>query len=170
MFPLIFVLCICMWLYKNRGSILCWVIPKTPKMVLDISLLRSLYYNVKGTNPRKGAAPFPTHRCSSYWKGSLWVTFHYSHQLYCICIFVSQNVMSHFLGKIQVFDPTIWYYVNWIITTRKSSKHCVWHMETLDSMVNVRLINLKCLVVTSVLLQRTRSPPKPRLPMRIYHN
>ena len=34
-------------------------------------------------------------------------------------------------------------------------------------MVNTRPIDLMCLVVTSVILQRTRSPPGQRLPKRI---
>ena len=32
---------------------------------------------VKLINPEKGLAPFPTPRCSSYWKGSLWVALNY---------------------------------------------------------------------------------------------
>ena len=37
---------------------------------------------VKWSNPRKGVAPFPTPRCSSYWKGSLLVALDYSRQIY----------------------------------------------------------------------------------------
>ena len=37
---------------------------------------------VKWNNSGKGVAPFPTPRCSSYWKGSLLATVDYSHQLY----------------------------------------------------------------------------------------
>ena len=36
----------------------------------------------KWSNPRKGVAPSPTPRCSSYWKGSLLVTLDYGCQLY----------------------------------------------------------------------------------------
>ena len=36
---------------------------------------------VKWSNPGKGVAPSPTHLCSSYWKGSLWVTLDYGCEL-----------------------------------------------------------------------------------------
>ena len=36
---------------------------------------------VKWINPGKGVVPFPTPRCSSYWKGSLLVTLNYGCQL-----------------------------------------------------------------------------------------
>ena len=42
---------------------------------------------VKWSNPGKGVAPSPTPRCSSYWKGNLWVTLDYSHQLYLLYTF-----------------------------------------------------------------------------------
>ena len=49
---------------------------------------------VKWSNPGKGVAPSPTHRCSSYWKGSLLVTLDYGHQLYLLlCICISNNSM-----------------------------------------------------------------------------
>ena len=74
------------------GSILGRVKPKTQKMVIDASLLIRygsrvkwllmplciIRYGsrVKWSNPGKRVAPFPTTRCSSYWKGSLRVTPH----------------------------------------------------------------------------------------------
>ena len=39
---------------------------------LTLSIIRS-GSRVKWSNPGNGVAPFPTHQCSSYWKGSLWV-------------------------------------------------------------------------------------------------
>ena len=36
---------------------------------------------LKWSSPGKGVAPFPTPRCSSYWKGSLLVLFDYGRQL-----------------------------------------------------------------------------------------
>ena len=36
---------------------------------------------VEWSNPGKGVAPFPTPRCSSYWKGRLLVAFDYGRQL-----------------------------------------------------------------------------------------
>ena len=62
----------------DLGSLPGRVMPKTLKMVLDTSLLNTRYIRyvlrVKWSNPGKGVAPFPTPRCSSYWKGSLLVT------------------------------------------------------------------------------------------------
>ena len=65
----------------DLGSILGWVIPKTQKMILDASLLNTQHYKVwikgKWNNSGKSVAPFPTRRCSSYWKGSLWFVLDY---------------------------------------------------------------------------------------------
>ena len=70
----------------DLGSIPGRVIPKTQKMVLDASLLSTQHYKVrikgKVEQSRKGVAPSPTHRCSSYRKGSLRVTLDYGRQLY----------------------------------------------------------------------------------------
>ena len=48
---------------------------------LTLSIIRYML-RVKWSNPGKGEAPSTTSRCCSYWKGSLWVTIDYSHQLY----------------------------------------------------------------------------------------
>ena len=70
----------------DLGSIPGRVIPKTQKMVLDASLLNTQHYKVrikgKVEQSREGVAPSPTHWCSSYRKGSLWVTLDYGRQLY----------------------------------------------------------------------------------------
>ena len=70
----------------DLGSIPGRVIPKTQKMVLDASLLNTQHYKVrikgKVEQSREGVAPSPTPRCSSYRKGSLWVTLDYGRQLY----------------------------------------------------------------------------------------
>ena len=50
-----------------------------PCLTLSIIMYVS---QVKWSNPGKGVAPSPTPQCSSYWKGSLWVSLHYSRQLY----------------------------------------------------------------------------------------
>ena len=68
------------------GSIPGRVIPKTQKMVLDVSLLNTQHYKVwiKGKvvqSWERSSAP-PTPWCSSYQKGSLRVTLDYSRQLY----------------------------------------------------------------------------------------
>ena len=94
----IYPICIISRVFTNgpgdRGSIPGQVIPKTQKMVLDTTLLNTQCYKVpimgKWSNPGKGIAPFLTPRCSSYWKGSLWVTLNYSHHhtnIYMIRIF-----------------------------------------------------------------------------------
>ena len=41
---------------------------------------------VKWSNPEKGLSPFPTPRCSSYWKGSLQVTLDEGRQIYFLLI------------------------------------------------------------------------------------
>ena len=55
-----------------------------PCLTLSIIRYRS---KVKWGNPGKGAAPLPTSRCSSYWKGSFRVT-DYGCQLYYIYIYI----------------------------------------------------------------------------------
>ena len=64
------------------------VMPMTLKMVLDTSFLTlsNIRYvsRVKWSNPGKGLAPSFTHRCSTYWKRSLWVTLDYGRQLYLL--------------------------------------------------------------------------------------
>ena len=58
---------------SNWGSIPGWVMPKSQKMVLDSSLLKTLHYKLwikgKWSNPGKGVVPSST-SCSSYWKGA----------------------------------------------------------------------------------------------------
>ena len=72
----------------DMGSIPGRVIPKTPKMVLDASLLNTQHYKVrikgKVERSREGVAPSPTPWCSSYRKGSLRVTLDYGRQLYLL--------------------------------------------------------------------------------------
>ena len=68
------------------GSIPGCIIPKNLKMLLDTSLLNTQQYKVhikwvKWSNPGKGVASSPTHRCSSYWKGSFPVALDYGRQL-----------------------------------------------------------------------------------------
>ena len=38
---------------------------------------------VKWSNPGKGVILFRISQCSNYWKGSLWITLDYGHQLLC---------------------------------------------------------------------------------------
>ena len=62
------------------------VIPKTQKwyLMLPCLTLSVIRYGsrVKWSNPGIGVAPFPTPRCSSYWKVTLWVTLDNGRQLY----------------------------------------------------------------------------------------
>ena len=55
---------------------------------------------VKWTNSREGVAPSPTSRCSSYWKGSFWVAFNYSCQLY---LFICRYICKHIYVYIYTF-------------------------------------------------------------------
>ena len=60
---------------------------------LTLSIIR-YGSRVKWSNPGKGVAPFPTPRCSSYWKGSVWVNLDCSYQLY---FFLLISFLSVFL-------------------------------------------------------------------------
>ena len=90
----IIIFYICIFGPGDLGSIPGRVIPKTQKMVLDASLLNTQHYKVwikgKVEPSREGVAPSPTSWCSSYRKGSLWVTLDYGRQLYLlyICIYI----------------------------------------------------------------------------------
>ena len=59
----------------DRDSIPGRVIPKTQKMLLDATLLRTQHYKVriKGKVDQlwEWSTPYPTPQCSSYWKGSI---------------------------------------------------------------------------------------------------
>ena len=70
----------------DQGSIPGQIISKIQKwhlmppcLTLNIIWYRS---RVKWRNLEKRVVPSPIPRCSSYWKGSLWVTLDYRHQLY----------------------------------------------------------------------------------------
>ena len=69
---------------EDLGSIPGRVIPKTQKMVLDVSLLITQHYKVRSRvkwgNPGKGVAPSNTPCCCSNRKGSLRVTLDYGRQ------------------------------------------------------------------------------------------
>ena len=70
--------------HGDRGSIPGRVIPKTQKRLLDISLFNTQHYKVrikgKVQEFKEGSVPFPTHRCSSYWKERLRFTLDYGRQ------------------------------------------------------------------------------------------
>ena len=72
---------------------------------------------VKWSNPGKGVAPFPTPRCSSYWKGSLLVALDCGRQIYLqlkLAVNEIWALLSHHskqrLRKISFFsvDDTKW--------------------------------------------------------------
>ena len=67
---------------------------KPPYLILSIIRYVS---RVKWSNPGKGVAPFPTSRCSSYWKGSLLVPRDYGRRLYLILI-SSKKITDSTLG------------------------------------------------------------------------
>ena len=56
-----------------------------PCLILSIIRYGS---RVKWSNPGKGVVPSPTPWCSSYQKGSLWVTLDYGHQLYFFTLYI----------------------------------------------------------------------------------
>ena len=63
----------------ESGSISCYIISKTFKKYfihpcLKLSNIRYIS-RVKWSNPLKGVAPIPSHRCYSYWKGSLLIAY-----------------------------------------------------------------------------------------------
>ena len=75
-------------------------------MVLEAALLNTQHCKVRHCkvraewrNPGNGEAPSPTHRCRSYWKGSLQVALDYGRQLdfYLFIKFV-----------FFFFKPTVW--------------------------------------------------------------
>ena len=72
--------------WRDLGSKLRRVIPKTPKMVLDATLLNTQHYKVRimgkveQSRVRINAPPTPW--CSSYWKGSHRVTLDYGRKIY----------------------------------------------------------------------------------------
>ena len=77
---------------EDQRSISGQVIPKTQKMILDVSLLntqnRKVRIKDKWSNPEKGVATSSTNCCCSYWKGGLWVTLDYSWPIYNIYIYI----------------------------------------------------------------------------------
>ena len=81
------------------GSVLVRVIPKTQKMVLDDALLNTQYYKVsikgKVEQSKEGVVPSPTPWCCCYWKGNLWVTLDYGHQIYLL-------ILNHHQGNVNM--------------------------------------------------------------------
>ena len=82
---------------EDQGSIPGRVIPETQKMVHDASLLNTQHYKVqikdKWRNHEKGVVLSPTSQCSSYWKGSLWVTLNYVHPTY-VCLVLNEWITA----------------------------------------------------------------------------
>ena len=109
--------------HGERSSIPGRVIRKTLKMVLDTSLLNTQPYvsRVKWSNQGKGVAPSPTPRCSSYWKGRLWVTFDYDHLLFLgIPLLYFKQLYGSYIRFLLIMktDPL----VEWIVCSPMSPK------------------------------------------------
>ena len=66
-------------------------------LCLTLSIIRYVSW-VKWSNLGEGVAPFPTTRCSSYWKGSLQVALDNGHQLYLL----SDNCISVILSLLYI--------------------------------------------------------------------
>ena len=79
---------------EDLGSIPGQVIQKTLiwYLIPPCLILGNIRYvsRVKWSNPGKGVAPYPTYRCSSYWKGSLLVGLDYGRQLYLLLYYVEE--------------------------------------------------------------------------------
>ena len=104
----------------DRGSIPSRVIPKTPKMVLDISLLNIQHYKLRingnWINPGKGVAPSPTPRCSSYWKKRVHVavnngcltclSFKHCNLILIIQLFICLHIVKWLNSSIWPMDGT----------------------------------------------------------------
>ena len=75
------------------------------KIILDASLLNTQHYKIrikgKVEQSKEGVAPSPTPWCSSYRKGSLWVTLDYGRQLYLLIHFLS---MAQIVGAVKYTD------------------------------------------------------------------
>ena len=104
----------------DQCSILALVKPKTQKLILDASLLYTQHYKVwikaKWSNLRKLVACSPTLQCSSYWKGSLWVTLGYSWSTYLLTyiIYTYLPSLAHNNKKPEA-RGTNWRSTSWII-------------------------------------------------------
>ena len=87
--------------YWYKGKIVCkWSVgtrfihrsrhTKDSKMILHASLHNTKHYKMrnkdKWSNPGKGVVTSHTHRCSSYWKRSLWVALDYGRLTYLLAI------------------------------------------------------------------------------------
>ena len=106
----------------DLGSIPGRIIPKTQKMVFDASWFNSIIRyvsRVKWSNSGKGVAPFPTPRCSSYWKERLGVTLDYGPQLYsylrgflvsCFSVLLlNEYLVTSVTGALILSNPWVWY-------------------------------------------------------------
>ena len=99
----------------DRGSIPGRVIPKTQKWYLippclTLSIIR-YGSRVKWSNPGKGVASSPSPWCSSYWKGSLWVSLDSGGQLYVyyyVRFFILQSKIIYFLVVTQMHIIKEW--------------------------------------------------------------
>ena len=98
---------------RDQSSIPGRVIPKTFKKwyliphCLTLSIIRYVS-RVKWSNAGKGVAPSPTPQCSSYWKGTLWVTFDYSRKLYFYFHLEKRAVDSLSLLLDLKLNPIFW--------------------------------------------------------------
>ena len=97
----------------DLGSIPGHVIPKTLKMVLDTTLLKTQQYKlrIKGkveqSREMSSALPYIPW-CSSYWKGGLLVVLNYVHQLYLL-ISLKVNVLIQLVFKLAYYEVAVQY-------------------------------------------------------------
>ena len=74
---------------------------KDSKIVLGVSLHNTHHYKVKWSSLGKGVVPFPTSRCSSFWKGGLQITLDYGRQL--DFFYISMYVFFHLLISLSLY-------------------------------------------------------------------
>ena len=148
-------------------------------MVLPCLTLSNIRYEsrVKWSNPGKGVAPYPTPRCSSYWKGSLLVALDYGHQLYFTQLVLSLSALLavisllifHFNCLVRflfnflslVWSSTIFYDFEWLSVLLSTPKIFVlsvfmlmlgWLRNSLAELFNWRVNNGDCFLLNLFLM------------------
>ena len=79
---------------------------------LTLSIIRYVS-RVKWSNTRKGVVPFPTPRCRSYWKGSLWLPSTMVANFTFLHIYIDIYVES-LIDQTLNSNSNAWYFVHFI--------------------------------------------------------
>ena len=102
--------------------------------------LRNIRYvsGARWSNPEKGKAPFPTTRCSSYWKGSLLVAFDYGHQLYFLLMIQNCTQWWVFLQRLW----GVWRHTFVVITPSSTDSESLYLFEPIHGSNNFILLSI----------------------------